>query len=198
MDNTNVQEFLAFVKATCKFYKVKLDLRKRKYLVLSGNIKCSGYFDGENRELVVATNRVDWLPILVHEFGHLTQWVENCKVWKNSGDSLGLVDDWLGGKSVKNIKKALGRSRDLELDNEKRSVKIIKEWNLPIDIKLYTQKANAYVQFYNYMFYSRRWCTQNNTPYSNPEIYSKMPTTFGMNYETLSPKYKKVFVAAGI
>lgn len=198
MNNTNVQEFLAFVKATCKLYGVKLDLRKRQYLVLSGNIKCSGYFDGENRQLVVATLREDWLPILVHEFGHLTQWVEDCKPWRDGMATLDDVDRWLGGKNVKNIKRSLARSRDLELDNEKRSVKIIKEWDLPIDIKLYTQKANAYVQFYNWMYFTRRWCTPQNSPYKNPEIYGKMPTRFRMDYKQMSPKYKKIFQAAGI
>ena len=183
--NKNVQDFLQYVKSECKANGIKIDLRKRKYLVLSGNIKCSGYFDSENKVLVVATKREDWLPILVHEFGHFTQW-------------MGDVDAWLGGKEIKNIKRSLGKSRDLELDNEKRSVAIIKAWGLPIDVKTYTQKANAYVQFYNWMFFTRRWCTPQNSPYKNPKIYGEMPTTFRMNYKQMSPKYKKIFQAAGI
>ena len=196
--NKNVQDFLQYVKSECKANDIKIDLRKRKYLVLSGNIKCSGYFDSENKVLVVATKREDWLPILVHEFGHFTQWMDDCKEWRNSGDSLGDVDAWLGGKEIKNIKRSLGKSRDLELDNEKRSVAIIKAWGLPIDVKTYTQKANAYVQFYNWMFFTRRWCTPQNSPYKNPKIYGEMPTTFRMNYKQMSPKYKKIFQAAGI
>ena len=196
--NKNVQDFIQYVKSECKENGIKVELRKRKYLVLSGNIKCSGYFDSEEMKLVVAADRVDWLPILVHEFGHFTQWMDNCKEWRTSGTSLEDIDLWLGGKEVKNIKKSLGKCRDLELDNEKRSVAIIKAWDLPIDVKLYTQKANAYVQFYNWMYFTRRWCTPQNSPYKNPAIYGEMPTTFKMNYEQISPKYKKVFQAAGI
>ena len=196
--NKNVQDFLQYVKSECKANGIKIDLRKRKYLVLSGNIKCSGYFDSENKVLVVATKREDWLPILVHEFGHFTQWMDDCKVWRTSGDSLADVDEWLGGKEIKNIKRSLGKSRDLELDNEKRSVAIIKAWDLPINVKTYTQKANAYIQFYNWMFFTRRWCTPQNSPYKNPKIYGEMPTTFRMNYKQMSPKYKKIFQAAGI
>jgi len=196
--NKNVQEFVNFVKSECKANGIKVDLRKRKYLVLSGNIKCSGYFDSEEKKLVVATEREDWVPILVHEFAHFTQWMDNCPVWRTSGNSLEAVDLWLGGKDVPNIKKSLGKCRDLELDNEKRSVAIIKAWELPVDIKTYTQKANAYVQFYNWMFFTRRWCTPQNSPYKNPKIYGEMPTTFRMNYKNMGEKYKKIFQAAGI
>jgi hypothetical protein len=196
--NKNTQQFVKYVKSECRANGIKVELRKRKYLVLSGNIKCSGYFDSECMKLVVAIDRQDWLPILVHEFGHFTQWMDDCKEWRTSGTSLNDIDEWLGGKEVPNIKKSLGKCRDLELDNEKRSVAIIKAWDLPVDTKTYTQKANAYVQFYNWMYFTRRWCTPENSPYKNPAIYKEMPTTFKMNYKQMSPKYKKVFQAAGI
>jgi hypothetical protein len=192
------QQFTQFVREECKKHNVKLLLKKRKYLILTGNVRVSGYFDDENRELAVAVNHPEWLSTLVHEFAHLTQWVDNCEPWKKLGDSLEKLHDWLEGTEVKGIKRALAKARDLELDNEKRSVKIIKEWNLPIDIKIYTQKANAYVSFYNWMYFTRRWCTVKNSPYRNPKIYKKMPTIFKMNYEVMSEKYKKIFENAGI
>lgn len=195
---SNTDNFVAFVKQECKKYGVRLKLKKSQYLRLTGNIKCSGYFDDKNKELVVAMNRPDWLAILVHEFAHLTQWVDNCKVWRDLGDSIEKVDDWLTGKEVVNIKKALGKCRDLELDNEKRSARLIRKWKLPIDSKVYTQKANAYVQFYNYMYFTRRWSTPGNSPYSNPKIYSKMPRIFKMNYKKISTKYIEVFEKAGV
>lgn len=195
---TNTQQFVEYVKQECKKYGVKLKLKKSRYLVLSGNIKCSGYFDDTGRELVVAINRTDWLAILVHEFAHLTQWVDNCKPWRDLGDSINKVDDWLTGKRVTGIKKALARCRDLELDNEKRSVNLIKKWDLPIDIKLYTQKANAYINLYNRMLVTREWPKPNNSPYTNPAVYKKMPRIFKMNYRKMSDKYHKVFEDAGL
>jgi hypothetical protein len=195
---SNSRQFVKYVREQCKFHGVKLTLKKSQYLILYGNARCSGYFDEEARELVVAGNHPEYLSILVHEFAHLTQWVDNCEPWRKLGDSLVKIHDWLGGEEVKGIKRALAKARDLELDNEKRSVKIIKEWNLSIDIKLYTQKANAYVQFYNWMYYTRRWCTVKNSPYRNKKIYTNMPTIFKMNYEEMSEKYKKLFEEAGI
>jgi hypothetical protein len=195
---SNSRQFVKYVREQCKLHGVKLTLKKSRYLILSDNARCSGYFDDEARELVVAGNHPEYLSILVHEFAHLTQWVDNCEPWRKLGDSLVKIHDWLGGKEVKGIKRALAKARDLELDNEKRSVKIIKEWNLSIDIKLYTQKANAYVQFYNWMYYTRRWCTVKNSPYRNKKIYTNMPTIFKMNYEEMSEKYKKLYQEAGI
>lgn len=194
----NSRQFVKHVREQCKLHGVKLTLKKSQYLILSDNARCSGYFDDEAKELVVAGNHPEYLSILVHEFAHLTQWVDNCEPWRKLGDSLVKIHDWLGGKEVKGIKRALAKARNLELDNEKRSVKIIKEWNLPIDIKLYTQKANAYVSFYNWMYYTRRWCTVKNSPYRNPEIYKHMPKIFRMNYNKLSDKYMKVFREAGV
>lgn len=190
----NVQAFLEFVKQECKKHKVKLELRKVRYLKLDKTIKCGGYFDSEERRLVVATKNEDtWLPLLVHEFAHLTQWVDNCEPWAKGADGLFFVEEWLSGKKVRNIKKYLGQSRDLELDNEKRSVKLIKKWNLPIDIEDYIKRANAYVQFYNYMYYSRKWCKPGNSPYRNQAIYESMPSSFRMNYKKMSEKYVKIY-----
>jgi hypothetical protein len=195
---SNVRQFIKFVKAECEANDIKLKLKRTHYIVASKSIRCSGYFDEVSRELVVARNNPQWLEILVHEFAHLTQWKDNCKEWRNLGDSITKVDDWLAGKRVKYVKKALGRVRDLELDNEKRSTKLIKDWGLPIDIKEYTQKANAYVQFYNWMYFTRRWCSIKNSPTKNPEVYKQMPTIFRMDYKNMSEKYLRIFEEQGV
>ncbi len=77
-------EFIQFVKDECKKYGVKCSLRNVNYVKLSGNIKCSGWFDETIPELVSALNRKDWIEILAHEYSHLTQWVENIELWKKT------------------------------------------------------------------------------------------------------------------
>lgn len=195
---SNTRQFIKYVKAECEARGIKLKLKRTNYILATKSIRCSGYFDEQVGELVVAKNNPCWLEVLVHEFAHLTQWVDNCKEWRNLGDSIDKVDNWLAGKKVKYIKKALGRVRDLELDNEKRSIKIIKDWNLPIDVKEYTRKANAYIQFYNWMYFTRRWCSTKNSPTRNPEVYKQMPSIFRMDYKVMSEKYIKIFEQAGV
>ena len=198
LTNPKIKNFVDHVKKECRRKEIKFDLRPSKYVKLSESIMCSGWFDSENMVLVVAGKNSMALDVLVHEYGHFTQWEENIPVWTNAGDALGYVDDWLTGTEVKNIKKWLGLSRDLELDNEKRSVALIKKFDLPIDTGLYTKRANSYVQFYNWMYYSRRWSTPKNSPYRNSIILDAMPDKFSMNYKKLSYKAYKAFETSGL
>ena len=190
---SNDRKFVQYVKEQCAMYGIKCIIRPVKYVKLSRNIQCGGWFDETEKVLVCASNRPDFLQILVHEFSHLTQWVEQCEPWLKGINGIGYVDEWLSGKDVPNIRKHLAYSRDLELDNEKRSVKHIKKFGLSIDIEDYIRRANAYVQLYNWMYYTRRWSTNSNSPYRNPRIIAAMPKTFHMNYQKMSKKVEKVF-----
>jgi hypothetical protein len=194
----NVRQFIKFVKAECEANGIKFVLKYTKTVRTPDNIRCTGYCEPDDyKELVVAKKDPNWLMTLVHEYGHLTQWIDQTKEWKDSYN-IDNVDDWLNGKEVPNIKKALSVTRDLELDNEKRSVKLIKKWNLPIDIKVYTKKANAYICFYNRLLITRKWCHPHNTPSRNPKIWKKMPARFNMNYKDMPEKYHKIFEEQGM
>ena len=185
--------FIKHVKTVCKIYGVKCSLRNSTYVKMDDNVRCSGWFDETVPELVVAIKRPDWIEILAHEYSHLTQWVEQIPIWKDAETSLGKVWEWLDGKSRKNIEKHIGVARDLELDNEKRSVKIIKDFNLNVDIDNYIRKANAYVQFYNWILITRRWSKPNNSPYKNERLKAAMSTKFNMKYKSLTPRLEKIF-----
>lgn len=197
------KEFLKFVRSECKKYGVKCVLRSSEYLKLGAGMTCSGYFDESVPIIMVAKDRSDWLEILVHEYCHLTQWVDNCKEWRrmDKNQSCWKVDDWLEGKYIKNPWFHLKVMRDLELDNEKRAVRTIKKFGLDriINLDKYIQKANAYVNFYNYMKYTRRWTSNHqNTPYKNPVLINAMPKNFRMNYNKMSKKVYDAFVKSGI
>ena len=196
--NKKAKDFIKYVKSECKKHGIKCDLRKTKYVKLSGNIKCSGYFDEDEPALVCSMNRPDSLEILAHEFGHFTQWRENIEIWKKTMVSMPLVDEWLEGKEVPNIKKHLATCRNLELDNEKRAVKIIKKFDLDIDIDRYIKKANAYVFFYTRLLATRKWATPKNSPYNNQKIIEKMPRYFIKDYSTLPKRIEKVFEQEGL
>jgi hypothetical protein len=189
----SARHFLHYVKGKCRKHGIELILREVSYLKLDGNIRCSGYFDDEGGKLVVAMKSPLALEILVHEFGHLTQYVDNCKPWRNLGNSLDKMTDWLQGKDIRNSDKYINVAREMELDNEKRSVQIIKDFNLNIDIDSYIQKANSYVYFYNWMKTTRRWSSSSNSPYKNQRLIEVMPKTFQKSYRTIPKHIAKVF-----
>ena len=72
-------------------------------------------------------------------------------------------------------------------------VQTIIKWNLDIDVKKYTKKANAYVLFYLYLQESRKWSIPGNSPYENKRILEAMSDQFDMNYESLDPKIRKIY-----
>ncbi len=66
----------------------------------------------------------------------------------------------------------------MEFDCEKRTVAKIKKYNLPIDIKDYIQKANAYVWFYTAVLNKRQWDGTKSDSIYIKEIFSICPKTF--------------------
>jgi len=198
LEHPRFKTFIKHVKTECKKAKIKVELRPVKFLRLGDGMKCSGYFDEENCKLVVAMENAASPEVLVHEFGHFTQWQDGGKLWKDAEWAMGHIEEWLSGKTKRNIKKWISLSRDLELDNEKRSVKLIKEFKLPINTKKYTKSANAYVLFYNWMLTSRKWCTPSNTPYSNKRVLKACSPKFNMKYDELSANVRQAFKESGI
>lgn len=183
-------DFVQHVKNTCKTFDVKCELRNTKYLKLDAKNRCAGFFDETVPLLACAMDRPDALEILVHEFAHFTQWAEQCDAWTNAmnGKAYEKFNDMLEGKKVRNLKLHLGLCRDLELDNEIRSVSLIKKFKLPIDKKQYIKKANTYIYFYNWMVISKRWCKSSNSPYKNQRLMDVMPSHFNNDY-TILPKH---------
>lgn len=188
------QDFITFVKGRCKEHGVKCSLRKSKYVKIDSKTPCSGWFDEQVPELVVAMNRPDWIEILVHEYCHLTQWVEQIPLWVEAMTSAYLFWEWMAGKEVDNIDYHINVVRDLELDNEKRSVNLIKTFELNVDLENYIRKANSYVMFYNYIKQSRRWSKPGKSPYNNERLKSAMSSKFNMKYNSLPKRIEKIFI----
>jgi len=137
----------------------------------------------------------DGLSILVHEYCHLTQWQDGFHLWKKAARAIPVIDEWLDGKYKRPdvLDRAFEISIGLELDNERRSVKMIKKWGLSIDTTDYVKRANAYLQFYNWLRKTRKWSKPGNQPYNNKRLVEAMPETFRMNYSKLPKKFETIY-----
>lgn len=187
------EDFLKLVKSECKKHNIKLKITKYKSIKL-GSFRCSGYFESEeNPTLAVAMGHSDNKAVLAHEYCHLTQWLDKIPLWDLAGVSLNKLDAWLEGEEIDNIEKHIAICRDLELDNEKRTVKLIEEYDLGIDVQTYIKKSNAYILFYNWLLITRKWSKPGNSPYMNKKILSLMSDKFDMNYNRLDSHIKKAF-----
>ena len=187
--------FIELVKNGCKKHKVSCKLKDVNYLKPTPTIRCTGYFDDESRTLQVAMKQRDAFEILVHEYSHLTQWIDKVPVYTKANKYLLAVDEWIAGTDLPEIviDTAIQGIVDLELDNEKRSAKLIDKYGLSVDKESYVKKANAYLYFYHWMRKTRKWCSPNNPPYRNKNIVAAMPTTFRGKYNKLPKRFEKVF-----
>jgi hypothetical protein len=191
----NDKMFIEMVKSGCKKHKISCKLKDVNYLKPVPSIRCTGYFDDENKTLQVAMKQKDSFEILVHEYSHLTQWIDKVPVYMKANKYLLAVDKWIAGTNLPSavVDAAIQGTVDLELDNEKRAVKLIDKYNLSIDIDAYIKKANAYLYFYHWMRRTRKWSGPNNSPYRNKNIIAAMPTTFRGKYDKLPKRFEKLF-----
>lgn len=189
--------FIAHVKEECHEHGVKLSFRRGRRVNSGDNVLCSGYFDDHGMaRLSVATGDglEHWLPVLVHEFCHMQQWKENTEVWRNAKEEK--LFAWLGGKitlSKRGLMTQFRYARDLELDCERRSVRMIERWRLPIDIPAYIKAANAYLAFYAVLRDHQIWYVE--APYRVPQILKIMPARFMTKYQLDYPPRQYIDLA---
>jgi hypothetical protein len=189
------EELVKHVKKECKKHGVRFYKGPGKYVWLKdSNIKCGGYFNSEPEQvLAYASKSEEYKTLIAHEYCHMTQWLDKIPLWDISENSLVVVDNWLNGFEVENIQQHLSNCRDLELDNEIRTSKLFDEYDFGQTKEEYIKKCNAYILFYNYLYYSRSWSKPGNSAYGNKRILEAMSDKFDMNYSELSPELLKLF-----
>jgi hypothetical protein len=189
------KELESYVRKECKKHNVKFYKGPGKFVYLpDSNIKCGGYFNSEpNPVLAFASNNKESNTLLAHEYCHMTQWLDNIPLWDVAGHSCYILDLWMEGTDVPNIQYHLSVCRDLELDNEIRTAKLFDEYDFGQSKEEYIKKCNAYIIFYNYLLYSRKWSKPGNAAYSNPNILAEMSTKFDMDYSKIDKKMIELF-----
>lgn len=201
-----VHDFMVHVEHTADDNDIKLIL-KHADCVKMGSLKVNGYFCDTERVLAVALGRrpkpkpiSTWLSTFVHESCHMDQSIEQCRVWTHTIRGCipsQIFDMWMS--EVVELKPGMLNQMlmgvlNIELDCEKRSIKKIKKFKLPLDIVEYTQKANSYLYFYHMVAQRREWYHIGTEPYNIPEVWQIMPTTFNNDYTELPREYKKLFI----
>ena len=180
---------------------VELKLTKnRRVFVPEEGTWVSGYCDEEDGRVVLACGTQgdieDWGTTLIHEYCHFLQWRERSPLWK-AMDPIMAEDFYniITNKPVskKDLDKCLIPSQNIEADCERRVVKILKKYKIPIDTELYIKRANAYVYFYDHIRDYRKWYPKDKPPYMIKEIIDLCPKTFQKDYSKMPKKLKSVY-----
>lgn len=164
-----------------------------KRRVLDDGSRVSGFFDDENKIMAVGAegHYLKWLGTFVHETCHCDQWHEKDPVFfkmiKGYHPHI-LYGMWIDGVvefTPEQSNTVFHAIMDLELNNEKRSLAKIKEFDLPIDHKDYIQKANAYVLYHKALQIKRRW--YDKQPWTVNGFAEAMPTKWMSKKELYNP-----------
>lgn len=179
-----IQTFLADTKKHLASHGITLKLNKVQYIQFNG-MKLGGYFCETDKEIKVAAGcpLENWVSLLAHESSHADQFIEkspsNRRMEEYGLDPNIMLDEWMLGHldmDDNDVEYVVKLVQENELDCEKRAVRKIRQYNLPIDDKVYIQMSNSYLYFY-YMVFKHR-CWYEKSPYLVPELVSLMPTKF--------------------
>jgi len=185
-------DFLTYAIQKLVKSEVNISLTNTTNVMFGEENRCSGWFSGsdedtlEDRQFCVAMNNPNAQGIFVHEYSHFLQWRNKKGIWYDIDvDKESNFWEWLDGnkkmskKSLREISLLIGA---VEADAERRSVGIIKKWDIDINLKEYKRKANTYIFFYTVIPDIGSWYSSGTPPYEIPEIMDLMPNTFLSDY----------------
>lgn len=202
-ENETVQNFLDFVHSSLKKHKMNLILSLDPIKICSNVV--SGYFSEEDREIRIDISDRTWIETLVHEFCHFLQYIENDPFYTclEQGDTNFLSEawDWLDGSlefvSTRRRNLVFRKILEMELNCEKRSVEMIKKFELPIDLDEYIFAAYVYINYYNFAKKYRTWLKIDTVLGSIFEI-KECAEKFGgisldQDFKQLPKEYEEIF-----
>jgi hypothetical protein len=188
---TRAREFVEHVGEVLDKDGVDLVLVNDTSVEITKDMLCSGYFDEENKVIKVAIKRetYQWIGVLAHEFCHYTQWKEQCDAWTNAlingNDVNYYIERWISGEDVhcdRIMHLYCYRCQQLELDNEIRSIDMIRKFNLPVPIRHYTRAAAAYIHFHNVMAEERKWFKDGYKLSEDDVLLNMIPATMKQDF----------------
>lgn len=190
--NKNTQVFLDYVYDIMKKYKCVLKVSTDD-VYIDNNI-VGGYFSWTEREIVIDMNS-NWLETLAHEFSHLlilkqTSRRENNIQYKSSD----MMFSWLSKErelTLSEINFYIDVVKLMELECERKTIELIKQFDLPIDIPTYIKNANAYIFYHDIIKSKRVWCTIPLSEMTN--VINLMSDNFDMDYTTHNIKIQEAF-----
>lgn len=197
-DAYKVYKFKQYVYDVCDYNGVNVIFDPNDRITDENGCMYSGYFYGEPEayqgELAVAVGveMERWLPILVHEFGHCLQWIEDSPFWyityfeDEDFDAYESLSLWTMGEkdlAPSQAQQFAKLVRMLEHDCDQRAVQLIEQFDLPIDKQQYIQQSNAYHLYFNYVGKTGNWSYHQPRPYVDEAVWGHMPTQWLDDYD---------------
>ena len=200
-ENENVQKFIDYVHSLLKKYKVKLILSIDSIKI--GKNSVCGYFSESDKEIKIDISEKNWLEVLVHEFCHFLQYIEDEPTYKTLEQEENILTEfweWVENERELNTNRKRYVCRkvlEMELNCEKRSIEMIRKFDLPIDINEYIFGAYVYIHYFNFVKKYRTWLKDDVSLGNITEIKTISEKYGGMtleqDFKTLPKEYEDEF-----
>ena len=194
-----IEEFEEKIRQSCGYWGVALQVDRERYVNDGTDSDSNGWFDGTIPKLAYAKGHDAWFPAALHEYNHMCQWQEKDPIFFSDlqVEADKHLWEWLSREvelSPEDARKYAMVYLQLELNCERRSLKMITDLDLPLDPERYAQTANAYIMFYHLVQKYRKWYKIEEEPYHIEEIVSAMPKDLHtLNYEEISDEMVTLF-----
>lgn len=194
--------FIGEVVAACAKHGITLYLPATKKVVQPGestDLGCSGFFLASDKTLAVAMDKPvpEWLAVMLHEFGHMEQWMEEPEQCAKDDLLIDRLWEWLDGKrelDPAEIRRLTELALSYELDCERRTAwRLHEEPEFDLDYKDYIRRANTYLYLYPLIAKHRKWCGRC-PPYHVPELIAIMPDKFVEDYWDVPEKVERLMI----
>lgn len=194
--NPKYKTFIQYAITDLLSYGVQVLLVKRDSLYIHREDR--GEFDADSNTLkcIIEKDTEQWMMAFVHEYCHFRQWVERPMLF-SSDEQVNQFYEFLYEKRTTISRKALQKGTRsairTELDCEKRTVKQIEKWKLPIDISNYIKTSNAYIYSYAYALALKLSLRgMKISPSMSSPVINAMPDYFLDQYIPIPDEYAKL------
>jgi len=171
------KDFIQHVRTHLKEYNFKLIFANAYQVNTGSGYRCTGFFDDSRRVIRVAKRAANWFETLLHEYCHFLDWLESTsKQLNRETKALAICERYVMGDICLSprIINAFRIAAHMEWKCDKRAVKLIQEWNLPINTEKYIREAHLYV----YLYHMYRKHRTFNARQPSWRILAEMPDTF--------------------
>lgn len=172
MNTPSTEQIAKFIgESILKYRNVKFEFHPTPKLKIGG-IECTGEAVKDRLSIATGGPLDNWLEVFIHETSHLDQQAERPKWFEECDMKVELLTKWLDDPSIQFNTSDLFKIIELEHDCESRTISKINKYGLPIDTKLYSKKANAYILSYGNTYKNKKW---DVTPYQDTKRLEIMP-----------------------
>ncbi len=160
----NQNKLLSFMICTLIEHGIEINLYSDSEIASSSGGTISGSFCEEEKKIEVACSEDGWFMVFVHEYCHFQQWLEGLFDDAVVIAAYSVFDTWLDGTRElpqELLLTFIRKMQWLELDNEKRTIKLLEEFDVAFNKEEYIKEVNVDILSYEYCRRIRKWHTSS-------------------------------------